>query len=141
MCKKLPRLCSLCSNYKPTFSTFMIHHRNFDNSNTTGTTSRAGTPSLPDHPSAPPVLNGVRAAQCLVFCVVFCRSLFIFFPFSLAIFPSVLHRFIVSDYSFGIFKLFLMSVIRQMAKTHKTPQQRHYLFGKESYISTMYIHV
>ena len=48
--------------------------------------------------------GGVYGAQYLIFCVVFCRSLFVLFL--LLIVFSVL-RFTDSDYSFGIFKLFL----------------------------------
>jgi hypothetical protein len=58
--------------------------------------------TLPDHLSSPPVFSGVRVARSVVFCVVFCRSLFVL----LAIVLSVL-RFTDSDYPFGIFKLFL----------------------------------
>ena len=36
---------------------------------------------LPGHMSSPPVFSGVRVARSLVFCVVFCRSLFVFFSF------------------------------------------------------------
>jgi hypothetical protein len=32
--------------------------------------------TLPEHLSSPPVFNGVRLFRSLVFCVVFCRSLF-----------------------------------------------------------------
>ena len=33
--------------------------------------------TLPEHPSSPPALSGVHVVQSLVFCVVFCRSLFV----------------------------------------------------------------
>jgi len=33
--------------------------------------------TLPEHMSASPVFSGVHFAQPLVFCVMFCRSLFI----------------------------------------------------------------
>jgi hypothetical protein len=45
----------------------------------------------------------VRIAQSLVFCVEFCKSLFVLFR--LAIVLSVL-RFTDADYPFGIYKLF-----------------------------------
>jgi hypothetical protein len=56
---------------------------------------------------------GVRVTRSLVFCVMFCRSLFVLFL--LAIVLSVL-RFTDSDYPFGVFKLFLIwiSVCRLM---------------------------
>ena len=50
------------------------------------------------------VLSGARVARSLVFCVVFCKSLFVLFL--LVIRLSVL-RFTDSDYPFVIFKLFL----------------------------------
>ena len=37
--------------------------------------------TIPQHLSSPPVFTGVRAAQSLVFCVVFCRSLFVLLVF------------------------------------------------------------
>jgi hypothetical protein len=49
---------------------------------------------LPDHITLLPVFNGVRVAQSLVFCEVFCRSLFV-----------ILLRITAFDYPFGIFKL------------------------------------
>ena len=36
---------------------------------------------LPEYLSSPPVFSEVRVAQCLAFCVVFCRSLFVIFFF------------------------------------------------------------
>jgi hypothetical protein len=50
------------------------------------------------------VLSGVHVVQSLVFCLVFCRSLFVFFL--LAIILSFFLWFTASDYPFGIFKLF-----------------------------------
>jgi hypothetical protein len=61
-------------------------------------TSGAGTAYL-----STPGFSGIRIAQSLVFCVVFCRSLFVL----LAIALYALLRFTVSDYPFGIFKLIL----------------------------------
>ena len=58
---------------------------------------------LLEHLRSPTVSNGARAVQSLVFCVVFCRSLFVLFL--LAIVLSVLLRCTTSDYPFGIFKL------------------------------------
>ena len=53
-------------------------------------------------------VNGVHVAQSLVFCVVYCRSLNIFFL--LAIVVSVLLRFTDSDSPFSIFKLILLAI-------------------------------
>ena len=64
--------------------------------------------TLSEHMSSSSIFSGVRVAQSLVFCVVFCRSLFCSFViFLLAIVLSVLLRFTASVYPFGIFKLFL----------------------------------
>jgi hypothetical protein len=52
-----------------------------------------------------PVLSGVHVTRSLVLYVVLCRSLFVLFLFAIVL--SVLLRFTNSDYSFGIFKLFL----------------------------------
>jgi hypothetical protein len=53
--------------------------------------------------------HGLRVARSLVFCLMFCRSFCHFVPFLLAIVLSVLLRFTVSAYPFGIFKLFFIS--------------------------------
>ena len=66
---------------------------------------RAGTATLPKNLKSPPVFHGVRVARSLVFCVLFCRSLFVLIL--LAIVLSVLLRFENSDYPFGVFKIFL----------------------------------
>ena len=59
----------------------------------------------PAYLSSPPAFSGVDVARYLVFCVIFCRSLFVLFL--LAIVLSVLLRLTASDYTFGICKLFL----------------------------------
>ena len=50
-------------------------------SNTTGVTSGAGISNPSWTPEFTPVFSGVRVAQTLVFCEVFCRSLLAFFLF------------------------------------------------------------
>jgi len=54
--------------------------------------------TLPDHPSSSRDFSEIRVAQFLVFCVVFCRSLFVLFlvPIVLSVFflvPIVLSVF------------------------------------------------
>ena len=49
----------------------------------------------------------IRAAQSSVFCVVFCRPLFIIVFFRLAIALPALLRYMTSDNPFGIYKRFL----------------------------------
>ena len=60
--------------------------------------------TLPEHMSSPPLFNLICVARSLVFCVVFCRSLFVLFFWVIML--SVLRRFTYSDYLFGIFKHF-----------------------------------
>jgi hypothetical protein len=58
--------------------------------------------NFPEHLISTPVFSGVHIALFLVFCVVFCRSMFVlFYFFPLAIVLSVL-RFTPSDYLFWI---------------------------------------
>ena len=59
--------------------------------------------SLVEQQMFTPIISGVRVTRSLVFCVVFCRSLFVHLSyFFLAIVLSVL-RLTDSDYSFGTF--------------------------------------
>ena len=64
--------------------------------------------TVSEHLSSPPVIRGVRVARSLVFCVMFCRSLFALYY--LAIVLSVL-RCTVSCYPFDLFSLFLHGLI------------------------------
>ena len=69
-----------------------------------GTVYRSGVPEFT------PCFSEVCVTRSLVLCVMFCRSLFVPLSFFLlAIVLSVL-RFTDSDYSFGIFKLFLVKI-------------------------------
>jgi len=58
---------------------------------------------LLEHLSSHTVVRGVRVTRSFVFCVMFCRPLFVL----LVIVLSVLLQITASDYPFGIFKLFL----------------------------------
>ena len=73
--------CSVCRNHNPALSSFMTYHRVCNKSDTTGVTCGA----WPVHPSgAPeftPVFSWVRVAESVVFCVMFCRSLFVLLYF------------------------------------------------------------
>ena len=72
--------------------------------NTTGVT---GTATPPQHLSSPEVFSGVHVARSLIFCVVFCRSLFV----QLSFFPSdscmLCPWCTASDYHSGVFRLLL----------------------------------
>ena len=61
--------------------------------------------TLPEHLSSHPVFGGVRVARFFVFCVMFCRSLFVLFRVAIEL--SVCLRFTDTDYPFGIFNLFI----------------------------------
>ena len=58
---------------------------------------------LSDHPSSPSVFSGVRVTRSLVLYVCFVDRCYLFVLFLLAIVLSVLLRYTVSDYPFGIF--------------------------------------
>ena len=70
-------------------------------------------PTLPEHLSSPPVYSGVRVTRYLILYVCFVDRCLSFVYFLLAIVLSVLLRYTDSDYPFGIFKLFLMTVKSQ----------------------------
>jgi hypothetical protein len=69
-------------------------------SNTTGLTSGAGTGYLSGAYEFTRCFSGIHFAWYFVFCEVFCRSLFVFFSFSLDFVLFVLPD---SDYSVDIF--------------------------------------
>jgi hypothetical protein len=103
LCHKWPQICSACCNHNPILSSFMTYHRVCDKSNMTGATYGAWTayPSCaPDHEFTPQVFSGICVAWSLVFCVRFCRLLFVLFLLAIAL--SVLW-FTASDCPFGIF--------------------------------------
>ena len=64
--------------------------------------------TLPQHLSLPPVLSGVRVTRSLLLCVCFV-DLFVLFLLDIVL--SVLLRYTDSDYPFGIFKLFQLTII------------------------------
>ena len=63
--------------------------------------------TLREHLSSPPVFIVVRVTRSLVLCVCFVDRCLSFCTFLLAIVLSALLRFTDSDYTLGIFKLFL----------------------------------
>ena len=68
----------------------------------------------------------VRDTRSLVFWAMFCRSMFvILYFFFLAILLSVLIRFTVSDYPFGIFNLFftIFLILSCLSLLHKFKSQ------------------
>ena len=71
-----------------------------------GATIGAGTVYPSGEPEFTLGFSGVCVTRTSVLCEMFCRSLLALFL--LAIVLSVLHRFMNSDYPFGIFKLFVI---------------------------------
>jgi hypothetical protein len=68
--------------------------------------------ALHEHQNSPQVFSGVRDARLLVFCVMFCRSLFVLLSrFVLVIVLSPLLRLTTSDYLFGFEFATTLSVI------------------------------
>ena len=61
---------------------------------------------LPEDMSSPPVFSVVRVTRSLVLCACFVDRCLSFYLCLLIIVLSLLHRYIDSDYSFSIFKLF-----------------------------------
>ena len=82
------------------------------------------------HLKSHPVFSGVRVTWSSVFCVLFCRSLFVLMScFFMAIVLSVLLPFSTPVYPFGIFKLFflfhqylsyILAVIFIIGRNHST---------------------
>ena len=66
--------------------------------------------TISEHLSSPPVFSGVRVTRSLVLCVCFVDRCLSFYTFSFGHCMSVYLRYTDSDYSFGIFKLFLLFV-------------------------------
>ena len=84
----------------------VVSEVNCNKSNKTGTTCGTGTAY---HSGASQMFSGVRVARSLVFCVMFCKSLFVILSFFLlAIVLSVLHRFTASDYPLRYRQTFLV---------------------------------
>ena len=73
----------ICHNHNLALSSFMTYHRVCNKSNTTGATSEGGTAYHYRAPkfTPPPIFSGARVARSLVFCVMFCKSLFIYLSF------------------------------------------------------------
>jgi hypothetical protein len=65
---------SACRNHNPVLSSFMTYHQVSNKSNTTGARN-----CLPFWST--PVFSGVHVARSLVFCVMFCRWLFVLLSF------------------------------------------------------------
>ena len=67
----------MCCNHNQVLFSFMICHRVRNKSNMTGTSCGVGRVYLIRTHEFIPVFAGVRVARSLVFCVVYCTSLFV----------------------------------------------------------------
>jgi len=110
LCHKWSWICSVCRNHNPALSSFMTCYQRCDKSNSTDATSGAGI-------AYPSGAHGFIPGTLLLFVLLnhqfsayffvdHCFSLFYLFVIVLSFFP----RFTDSDYSFGIFKLYLIEV-------------------------------
>jgi len=86
---KWTRICSICRNHNLVLFSFMTYHQVNNKSITTGATCGAGT-AYPS--SSPPVFILVRVTPSLVFCLMFCRSLFVLFLLVIYIYLYILFR-------------------------------------------------
>ena len=104
---KSPWICFVCHNPNPVLSSLMTNHWVYNKGNTTSQLWSRNCPTLPEHLNTSQFLVGfVLVMQSLVFfCVVCCRSLFVFLSFVLtctSIFTVRLH------FPFGISKQFIL---------------------------------
>jgi len=51
--------------------------------------------TLPEHLSSPPIFSGVRVAQSLGFCVLYCRSIFVLFILVIYIVCPLIYGFLL----------------------------------------------
>ena len=86
----------------------MTDHRVCNKSDTMNVKCGEGTFYPSGSPEFTPGFSGVHIARSLVFCVMFCRWLFVLVLVLLAIVLLVIFWFTASDYPFGIIKLFLL---------------------------------
>jgi len=100
------RICSARPTHNPallSLSFFMTYHMIFNRSNKTGPTSGAGIA----YPI--PIFSGGRVAQSLVFCMIFCWSVLVFFWVHFLL--AMVHLwFTASYYPFTIFEHLLYLV-------------------------------
>ena len=81
LCHKWPRICPVFRNHNPVLSLFIKYHRVCNKSNTTGATCGAGIAYFSGAPEFSPVFSGFRVDRFVVFCVMFCRLLFVLLSF------------------------------------------------------------
>jgi hypothetical protein len=104
LCHKWPRIFSVWRNQNPVLSSFITYRRLCNKCNTMDI-SRVEQELLSLN-SAPDFTRGFSGARSLVFCVLFCRSLFGLLSCFLVAFLLSILPFTESDCCLGIFKLF-----------------------------------
>ena len=110
LCHNWPRICSVCRNHNSVLSPFMTYHGVCNYGNTMGATCRAGAAFPYGTPEFTPGFYWGLFCPIISFLYSVCRSLFaVLFFFFFTIVLSVLLRFTISDYPFGIFKLLLVT--------------------------------
>ena len=77
------------------------------NSSTTGATCGAETANPCEAHEFSPAFSGVRVSRSSVFCLMFCRSLFVLFLFGHSVVSLTIYS---PDYPFDIFKLFFLGL-------------------------------
>ena len=108
LCHKWPGIGCTCSKYFPVLSSIMTYYRVCSQINTTGTTSEAGTATLPEYLSSTR-FSGVRVTRYLVLCVCFVDRCMSFCAFSFGhcvVCPSSIYGFRLP---LCIFKLFFVA--------------------------------
>jgi len=113
---KWPRMCSVCRNHNSVLSSFMIYHRVSNYSKTKSGICGAATTYSLGAPELTSDFRGVRVARSLVFCVMFCGSLFVplsvfFWPLSCLSFDLwlLITSLVSSNFSYNIYVKILHS--------------------------------
>jgi hypothetical protein len=76
--------------------------------------------TLPEHLSSPLVCSGISVARSLVFCVVFCRSLFVFLSLSFG------HCIVFSSSIYGNINKNIFEDTNEVIRIHKSKKNRQY---------------
>jgi hypothetical protein len=81
MCHKWPQICSTCRKHLHILSSFITYQRFVTRVTLWVLQVEKELLTLPEQQSSPPVFSWFRVAQSQVFCVAFCRSLFVLLSF------------------------------------------------------------
>ena len=81
LCYKWRRICFVCRNQNPVHSSFMTYHWVYNWVIRRVSHVEQELFTFPEHLSSVPVFSGIHVAWFLFFCVMLCRSLFVFLSF------------------------------------------------------------